>query len=745
MKKKTRILIALMGLEVGGAETHAVELIKGLAKKDYIIYVVSSGGIYENELMLENIKLIHAPLTSKNPVNMFKSFLKIKSIVKKEKIDLIHAHARIPGFICGFVHRLTKVPFLTTVHGTFSTVFPFKHLTNWGQKSICVSEDIQKYLIENYNIKKENTIVSVNGIDSEKFNKSIDCSDILKEFNIPEDAYKIVYVSRLDEGNCGVGYNLIDIADKLKEKISNLKIIIVGGGTEFDNIKTLANNKNNELSDEVIILTNTRTDVNKFTAMSDCFIGISRAALEALSAENCVILGGDYGYIGVFSEENLQKCIDTNFTCRGYGKLSPDILYNDIIKIYELSDEKRNEFKNFGKYIIARDYSNDKMINDNVYVYDKLLAKHGNGYDFMISGYYGFKNNGDDSLLMAMISNLKSIDNNVKIVVLSKKPDETKRIYNVESISRLNIFKILKYMTKTKVFVNGGGSLIQDVTSSKSLYYYLFILKLAILKKLKIMVYANGIGPVNKKINQKLVKKVVDKADIITLREHGSKDTLSEMNIKNKSVLITADPAFTIQTASDKEVNAILSENNISKDDKFICVSVRRWQKSGDILTYKFSKVFDNIAKKYGLKILFVPMQYPNDYVFSKSVADKMTSDCYILDKSYDADILMGIIAKSELVVAMRLHALIYSACSKTPTIGLIYDPKVKSFLDYANQPYYISVNDVDSYKFYDQFDYCFNNRNEISINLENVVDELKIKAMKNAEIAFDLLNSQEK
>ncbi len=745
MKKKTRILIALMGLEVGGAETHAVELIKGLAKKDYIIYVVSSGGIYENELMHDNIKLIHAPLTSKNPVSMFKSFLKIKSIVKKEKIDLIHAHARIPGFICGFVHNLTKVPFLTTVHGTFSTVFPFKHLTNWGQKSICVSEDIQKYLIENYNIKKENTIVSVNGIDSEKFNKNIDCSDLFNEFNIPEDAYKIVYVSRLDEGNCGVGYKLIDIAEKLKEKISNLKIIIVGGGTEFDNIKTLANNKNNELSDETIILTNTRTDINKFTAMADCFIGISRAALEALASENCVILGGDYGYIGVFGEENLKKCIDTNFTCRGHGKISSDILYNDIIKIYELSDKKRNELKSFGKYIIDRDYSNDKMINDNVYMYDKLLAKHGNTFDFMISGYYGFKNNGDDSLLMAMISNLKSVDKNVKIVVLSKKPEETKNIYNVDSISRLNIFKILKYMTKTKVFVNGGGSLIQDVTSSKSLYYYLFILKLAILKKLKIMVYANGIGPVNKPLNKKFVKKIVDKVDIITLREHGSKDTLSEMNIKNKNVYITADPAFTIQTASDKEVNAILSENNICEDDKFICVSVRRWQKSGDILTYKFSQVFDNIAKKYGLKILFVPMQYPNDYIFSKSVADNMTSDCLVLEKSYDADKLMGIIAKSELVVAMRLHALIYSACSKTPTIGLIYDPKVKSFLDYANQPYYISVDDVDSDRFYKQFDYCFENRKEISTNLEKVVDELKIKAMKNAEIAFDLLNSQEK
>ena len=741
LKKKTKILIALMGLDIGGAETHAVELIKGLSKKDYIIYVVSNGGIYENELKADNIKLIYAPLTSKNPVNMLKSFFKIKSIVKKEKIDLIHAHARIPGFICGFVHKITKVPFLTTVHGTFSTSFPFKFLTNWGQKSICVSDDIQKYLTENYKVKKENTIVSINGIDSDKFNKNTDYSDLLSEFNISDDDFKIVYVSRLDVGNCGVGYKLIDIADKLKEKISNLKIIIVGGGTEYDSLKALADSKNAELSSEIFTLTNNRTDVNKFTSMADCFVGISRAALEAMSAENCVILGGDYGYIGIFDEDKLNDCIDTNFTCRGHGELNADRLYNDIIEIYNFSDEKRNDIKAYGKHIIDTYYPSDKMINDNITMYDKMLLEYGSKYDFMISGYYGFKNNGDDSLLMAMISNLKSVDEKVNIVVLSKKPEETKSIYDVDSISRLNIFKILKYMSKTKVFINGGGSLIQDVTSSKSLFYYLFILKLAIFKKLKIMVYANGIGPVNKKFNQKLARRVLENADVITLREMGSKDTLIQMGLKNENIQITADPAFTIKIADDSAVNDILENNGLLSEDKFICVSVRKWQKSGDDLENKFADVLDNISRKYGLKILFMPMQYPNDYQFSLKVAEKMMAQSFVLDKPYDADKLMGIISKSQIMVAMRLHALIYSACSNTPTIGLIYDPKVKSFLDYAKQPYYLPVDDVDTAKFYEQFEYCFNNRNDISQKLEKVVYELKDKALKNADIAFDLLN----
>ena len=137
-----------------------------------------------------------------------------------------------------------------------------------------------------------------------------------------------------------------------------------------------------------------------------------------------------------------------------------------------------------------------------------------------------------------------------------------------------------------------------------------------------------------------------------------------------------------------------------------------------------------------------MPMQYPNDYEFSIKVSKMMNSKSFVLDKPYDADKLMGIISKSQIMVAMRLHALIYSACSKTPTIGLIYDPKVKSFLDYVKQPYYLPVEDVDTDKFYQQFDYCFNSRDDISKMFETEVEALKNKALENATIAFDLLNS---
>ena len=86
--RKLRILLSLMGLEIGGAETHAVELAKSLKNNGYLVYVVSSGGVYEKELEENNIPHFYAPLTSKSPLNMLKSYNTIKKIVVKEKIDL---------------------------------------------------------------------------------------------------------------------------------------------------------------------------------------------------------------------------------------------------------------------------------------------------------------------------------------------------------------------------------------------------------------------------------------------------------------------------------------------------------------------------------------------------------------------------------------------------------------------------------------------------------------------------------
>ena len=114
--------------------------------------------------------------------------------------------------------------------------------------------------------------------------------------------------------------------------------------------------------------------------------------------------------------------------------------------------------------------------------------------DILISGYHGFANSGDEALLFAILNTLRKKKPELDFTVLSKKPEETSAVYNVNSINRYNFFKIRKEMKKSKMLLFGGGSLLQDVTSSKSILYYLAIIKLAQKCKIKTMLSTFGTG-----------------------------------------------------------------------------------------------------------------------------------------------------------------------------------------------------------------------------------------------------------
>ncbi|MDR0273215.1 MAG: polysaccharide pyruvyl transferase family protein, partial [Clostridiales bacterium] len=116
----------------------------------------------------------------------------------------------------------------------------------------------------------------------------------------------------------------------------------------------------------------------------------------------------------------------------------------------------------------------------------------------MLSGYYGYANSGDDALLDAVIKSLRKEREDVSLLVLSRNPHETMQDYGVFSIHRLNFFHLWRYMKRTRLIVYGGGSHMQDITSTRSLVYYTFLVHMAKYMKMRVMLYGNGIGPITK-------------------------------------------------------------------------------------------------------------------------------------------------------------------------------------------------------------------------------------------------------
>lgn len=741
MHRKYTILMALMGLEIGGAETHVVELAKQLNKEGHRIVVASNGGVYVKELEDVGIKHYKVPLNKRSLRNMRKSYFLLKDIIKKENPDIVHSHARIPGFVCGLLKKRMNFTFVTTAHWVFYTGMGLKYITNWGQKVVAVSDDIKDYLIKNYGVDRNNIYVTINGIDTDKFSPKIKGKGIMKEFNITEYDNTLVYVSRMDEDRALVAKQLIDLAPELSKKIKRLRILIVGGGNVFDKLKAKAEEANAVIGRECITMTGARTDINELIAVGRVFVGVSRAALEAMAAAKPVIIAGNEGYIGLFKKEKLELAEENNFCCRGCPQSTLLLLEHDIIyAMNAIGNVQRGELGEYGRKVIFQNYSVNKMASDCIMAYDDAWDENkGRCHKVLMSGYYGFNNSGDDAILLSIHANMRKLNQKTKITVLANNPLQTKQKYGVDVVYRYNIFSVIKAIKNCDVLISGGGSLLQDRTSTRSIVYYLSIIKCAKLFGKKVMLYANGIGPVTKPKNRRLVKNVVNKVDIVTLREENSLDELRNMGVDNPNAYVTADPVFTLDSITQQKAEKILREQGIPMDKPIVGVSVRNW-KDVDKFISDFAVLCDRVHNELNRNIVFIPMQVPNDINISRMVQSRMKSGSFILRDDVTPFETMGIIGLMDFVMSMRLHTLIFAAKQRIPLIGFSYDPKIDFYLKEFSMP---SGGDVDKYNIDDAFrkiKAMIENREAYVEKLDEAVRGLERLAEKNEDYLVELL-----
>ena len=367
------ILMSLMQLDIGGAETHVVELAKELKRRGHKIVITSNGGAYVEELEKNGIKHYLVPLQNKKPQNVAKAFSLLKKIIIDEKIDVVHSHARIPSFILGRIKKKMNFPFVTTAHGTFSTKYGLKYITDWGDKTLAVSDDIKKYLMDNYGIKEEDITITVNGIDDKKFSPDVEKTDAMREFSLEDTDNTLVYVSRLDASCDHIAYMLIESVKRLSDIVENLKCIIVGDGDDFENVKKLADEANDDIGKNVIIMAGARTDVNKVIAPAKLFVGVSRAALEAMSCGKPAIIAGTMGYIGLFDETKIDEGLYTNFCCRGLEEATTDLLAQDIGYFFGLWEEEQKKLGEYSRQTVLSHYSVKRMADDAEKVYKEVM------------------------------------------------------------------------------------------------------------------------------------------------------------------------------------------------------------------------------------------------------------------------------------------------------------------------------------------------------------------------------------
>ncbi len=733
-----KILLASMKMDIGGAETHIVELAKGLVAEGHTVQIVSEGGIFADELVRCGIPHTYAPLSSKTPKSILESYKILKKLMQEEQFDIVHSHARIPNVIIHMLKRKFHFGFVSTLHFAFTKNTLVKKFTVWGDKCLVVSEDLKRHLIRNSRMKTKDITITVNGINEKDFVGITPDEDFIKEFGIRENSKKIVCVCRLEKGNCDSAYLLLQRAEEINRKLKDVQIIIVGDGDAYEELSQKAEEINRTLGNRTVIMTGKRNDVNRIIALADVFVGISRAALEAMAAGKIVVLTGSYGHHGVLTESDFAKLKLANFTCRGLKVPTEEDIVRSVCDAYRMEKTKKAETVSRLSAMVLSEYSARRMTADAISVYKDLLYEM-KPSDIVLSGYYGFRNSGDDAILKMIINDIREYDPDIGITILSNRPSDTKRIYRVNAINRWNFIAIRKALKNSKLFVSGGGSIIQDVTSTKSLLYYLFLIRMA--KKLgnKVMLYANGIGPVKKAGNRKRAKNVLNMVDVITLREEDSLDVLNEMGVINPKTRVTCDPVVALSDADTEQAESLLYRYQLY-GKPYVVVSLREW-KTIPIFEVELLEALKELKNRHQCELLFVPMHYPHDMAINQKYAKLTNSVC--ISKRLSADTCIGLAKHSLFAVGMRLHLLIYAFAANVPSIGLAYDPKVESVMKYFGQDTYMGLLEFTKMSFTSKADRILNNRESLRTDLSVRLHELREKNKINTDFVRSLLEEK--
>lgn len=363
----------------------------------------------------------------------------------------------------------------------------------------------------------------------------------------------------------------------------------------------------------------------------------------------------------------------------------------------------------------------------------------------LLAGYYGFGNLGDEAILEMSIKQILQITNKENITVLTSNVDETQRKYNIKAIDRNNIFSIINNLRKSYMLVFGGGSLLQDVTSKRSIYYYLWLIKLAKIMNNKVIMLSQGIGPIINERNKKMTSKILNTVDCITVRDKESGIFLEDIGVNKKLIFLSADPVINLNKDNqsyeekkiyDKVVNDYyktgldenlkkINENDKSNSVKKVCFSLRNWKNSN--VSSKISDVVLMLIEK-GIECHFIPFYYKEDMELILDIEKKIGNKAYYYKDKLSTDKAYDIIKNMDVLVGVRLHSLIFAASSNVPFVAVSYDHKVDHFSKSVNMEVVCKIEEIDSILLFESIMRILENekmKKEILANKVKVLREL--------------------
>ncbi|WP_426450486.1 polysaccharide pyruvyl transferase CsaB [Paenibacillus sp. S-38] len=357
----------------------------------------------------------------------------------------------------------------------------------------------------------------------------------------------------------------------------------------------------------------------------------------------------------------------------------------------------------------------------------------------VISGYYGFNNSGDEAVLQSILLALQEQGERQGVtfhpVVLSVSPAETARTYGVESAHRMRPMELWRAIRGADGLISGGGSLLQDETSPKTIPYYIGIIRLAQLLGKPVFIYSQGIGPVHRPKFFGWIRSAFRRCRLITVRDEESKALLQRMGLSGSEVEVVPDPVMGMPLKSAARHREPGGEERVLAP--VIGVSVRFWNKDRSELDAA-AEALRRVMDETDASVRFLPFHLPADEEASEYVAERL-GETYKHRISFARGVthpqdMLAEAASVSVLLGMRLHSLIYAAGRYVPMVGISYDPKIDQFLNRLSMQAACSTQAPDAAAIADALLQLLRGRQAWRDEKRQVIERLKSDAHRPAE-----------
>ena len=366
-------------------------------------------------------------------------------------------------------------------------------------------------------------------------------------------------------------------------------------------------------------------------------------------------------------------------------------------------------------------------------------------YNILISGYYGFDNIGDESILRTLITSLREKIPDCRLTVLSHNPASTREKYGVEAVERMSPGAILRAVRQCDMLISGGGSLLQDVTSSKSIHYYLFIIRLAKLLGKKVFIYSQGIGPIDHAFNRRATARALKKADGIVVRDERSAKLLEQIGLPQERIVITADPVIRMKRPDRTVGREILARAGIKKDGRLTVGWAIREKNRDSTFVREITECIRWLRENYDAESVLIPFHYEEDREVCSVIAERTNGAAKCLSEKYLSEDMLSIIGNMDVLVGVRLHSMIYAAIMGVPIIGVSYDPKCTAFLNSVGLDSLSTRETFSAEAFKAEFARVLETGKEQTATVAENMRRLQKKLDTNEEMIRDIMEGQKK